>query len=88
MDKHKPSTKPEDEQHHDGERPSGAKRPDTLRPGPVEGRRADPEPRHGEELDEDERSIATEEDEDTDDDEDMDDDEDIEEENPPARPVK
>lgn len=74
----------------DDERQGGAKRPDTLRPGPVEGRTREEERKPGEEM-EDDRSIATEEDDEElevdDDDEDLDDD-DLEEESRPARPVK
>jgi hypothetical protein len=80
----------------DEERQVGAKRPDTLRPGPVEGRTREGERGPGEEKDD--RSIATEEDDeelelDDDDedleDEDLDDDaDDAEDEGRPARPVK
>jgi hypothetical protein len=72
----------------DEERQIGAKRPDTLRPGPIEGRTREGE--RGPGVDDD-RSIATEEDDEEleldDDDEDIDD-EDAEDEGRPARPVK
>ena len=74
----------------DEERQIGAERPDALRPGPLEGRKREGEDAPGEEKDDD-RSIATEEDDEEleldDDDEDLDD-EDAEEEDHPARPVK
>ncbi|HKZ08220.1 MAG TPA: hypothetical protein VJU81_22330 [Methylomirabilota bacterium] len=74
----------------DDEPRTGAARPDTLRPGPLEGRTREGERGPGEEKDDD-RSIATEEDDEEleidDDDEDLDD-EDAEDEGRPARPVK
>jgi hypothetical protein len=74
----------------DEERQIGAERPDTLRPGPLEGRTREGERGPGEEK-EDDGSIATEEDDDElefdDDDEDLDE-EDGQDEGHPARPVK
>jgi hypothetical protein len=89
--KHRP-TREDEQQPMDVER--GAKRPDTLRPGPMEGRKQEGEHRADEEMEEmedDERTVATDDDdEDFDDDEDLEDDEDedIEDEGSPAQPVR
>jgi hypothetical protein len=83
------STREDEQQPMDVER--GAKRPDTLRPGPMEGRKQEGEHRADEEMEDDERTVATDDDdEDFDDDEDLEDDEDedIEDESSPAQPVR